>query len=142
MNGGPRDRRRKAITQPGGRPHAEPVALAAAGAAARGATLYVTLEPCSHHGRTPPCADAILAPGVARVVTALEDPDPRVERRRAMRGSRAAGVAVTTGVLARGGPPQSSRPYRARDARPAGRGPEARRKPRTATPAARRPRGC
>src|SRR4051812_7117273 len=65
------------ITQPGGRPHAERVALAAAGAAARGATLYVSLEPCSHHGCSPPCVDAILASGVARVVSALEDPDPR-----------------------------------------------------------------
>jgi diaminohydroxyphosphoribosylaminopyrimidine deaminase / 5-amino-6-(5-phosphoribosylamino)uracil reductase len=87
------------ITQPGGRPHAERVALAAAGAAARGATLYVSLEPCSHHGRSPPCVDAILASGVARVVSALEDPDPRVSGRGHARLS-AAGVAVTSGVLA------------------------------------------
>jgi diaminohydroxyphosphoribosylaminopyrimidine deaminase/5-amino-6-(5-phosphoribosylamino)uracil reductase len=86
-------------TAPGGRPHAEPIALAMAGEAARGATLYVSLEPCSHHGRTPPCTDAIVAAGIARVVTALEDPDPRV----AGRGHSllaAAGIAVTTGVLA------------------------------------------
>jgi diaminohydroxyphosphoribosylaminopyrimidine deaminase/5-amino-6-(5-phosphoribosylamino)uracil reductase len=65
-------------TAPGGRPHAEAIAMAAAGEAARGATLYVTLEPCAHHGATPPCVDSIIAGGVARVVTALEDPDPRV----------------------------------------------------------------
>src|ERR1700732_462941 len=65
-------------TQPGGRPHAETEALARAGAAARSATLYVTLEPCSHHGKTLPCADAIVAAGIARVVSALVDPNPLV----------------------------------------------------------------
>ena len=65
-------------TQPGGRPHAETVALAQAGADARGATAYVTLEPCAHHGKTPPCANALVEAGIARVVCALEDPDSRV----------------------------------------------------------------
>ncbi|MPZ41595.1 MAG: bifunctional diaminohydroxyphosphoribosylaminopyrimidine deaminase/5-amino-6-(5-phosphoribosylamino)uracil reductase RibD [Rhizobiales bacterium] len=65
-------------TQPGGRPHAETEALARAGDAARGSTLYVTLEPCSHHGRTPPCADAIIKAGVARLVSAIADPNPQV----------------------------------------------------------------
>lgn len=84
-------------TQPGGRPHAEPVALAQAGEAARGATVYVTLEPCAHHGKTPPCAEALVRAGVARVVSAATDPDPRV----AGRGYailRAAGIQVTEGI--------------------------------------------
>src|SRR3712207_4419253 len=87
------------VTQPGGRPHAERVALESAGARARGATLYVSLEPCSHHGRTPPCIDAIRAFGISRVVTALEDPDPRV-RGRGHAMLRDAGLSVTTGLLA------------------------------------------
>jgi len=84
-------------TQPGGRPHAEAMALAQAGAAARGATAYVTLEPCAHHGRTPPCADGLIAAGLARVVTALQDPDPRVAGQGHAR-LRAAGLAVSEGV--------------------------------------------
>jgi diaminohydroxyphosphoribosylaminopyrimidine deaminase / 5-amino-6-(5-phosphoribosylamino)uracil reductase len=84
-------------TQPGGRPHAEVEALRRAGAAARGATLYVTLEPCSHFGKSPPCADAIVAAGVARVVSALQDPNPEVAGRGHAR-LRAAGVAVEIGV--------------------------------------------
>src|SRR6266849_10642321 len=62
-------------TQPGGRPHAETEALRRAGPAARGATLYVTLEPCSHYGKTPPCTAAIMAAGISRVVSAIEDPN-------------------------------------------------------------------
>ena len=84
-------------TQPGGRPHAEPEALKRAGEAARGATLYVTLEPCSHIGKSPPCADAIIAAGIARVVSAIEDPNPEV----AGQGHaelRAAGIAVDIGL--------------------------------------------
>jgi len=84
-------------TQPGGRPHAEIEALRRAGEAARGATLYVTLEPCSHYGKSPPCADAIIAGGVSRVVSALEDPNPEVAGAGHAR-LRAAGIAVDIGV--------------------------------------------
>ena len=66
-------------TQDGGRPHAEADVIANARESLKGATVYVTLEPCAHHGKTPPCADALIAAGVGRVVSALEDPDPRVK---------------------------------------------------------------
>ncbi len=86
-------------TSPPGGPHAEASALAAAGEAARGATLYVTLEPCAHHGRTPPCCDAIIAAGVSRVVVGIEDPDEQVAGR-GIAALRAAGLDVTIGVAA------------------------------------------
>ena len=105
-------------TQPGGRPHAEPEALARAGEAARGATLYVTLEPCSHFGKSPPCADAVIAAGVARVVCAIEDPNPEVAGQGHAR-LRAAGITVDIGL----GAAQAARDHaghfrRVRDKRP------------------------
>jgi diaminohydroxyphosphoribosylaminopyrimidine deaminase / 5-amino-6-(5-phosphoribosylamino)uracil reductase len=84
-------------TQPGGRPHAETEALRRAGTAARGATAYVSLEPCRHWGQTPPCADALINSGVRRVVVALEDPDPRVAGG-GIRRLRDAGIEVETGL--------------------------------------------
>lgn len=87
-------------TADGGRPHAETVALARAGARAAGSTVYVTLEPCAHHGKTPPCADALIAAGVARVVIAREDPDPRVDGRGIAR-LHEAGIDVETGPCAK-----------------------------------------
>lgn len=85
-------------TAQGGRPHAETLALKQAGHAARGATAYVTLEPCAHHGKTPPCAQALVDAGIARVVTALTDPDPRVGGKGHVI-LRAAGVLVDEGCL-------------------------------------------
>lgn len=86
-------------TQPTGRPHAETEALRRAGSLAKGATAYVTLEPCAHHGETPPCADALIEAGIARAVVAIEDPDPRVAGNGIAR-MREAGIEVTTGILA------------------------------------------
>jgi diaminohydroxyphosphoribosylaminopyrimidine deaminase / 5-amino-6-(5-phosphoribosylamino)uracil reductase len=86
-------------TQPGGRPHAEPEALRRAGEAARDATLYVTLEPCSHFGRSPPCADAVIAAGISRVVAAIEDPNPLVAGQGHAK-LRAAGITVDVGLCA------------------------------------------
>jgi diaminohydroxyphosphoribosylaminopyrimidine deaminase/5-amino-6-(5-phosphoribosylamino)uracil reductase len=84
-------------TQPGGRPHAEPEALKRAGEAARGATLYVTLEPCSHVGKSPPCVDAVIAAGILRVVSAIEDPNPEVAGQGHAK-LRATGIAVDVGL--------------------------------------------
>ncbi len=86
----------RGFTQTGGRPHAEVVALRQAGEAARGATAYISLEPCAHHGKTPPCTDALIAAGVARVVAPMRDPDPRVSGR-GFAALEVAGIAVETG---------------------------------------------
>ena len=87
----------RGVTAPGGRPHAERIALEEAGERARGATAYVTLEPCAHHGQTPPCADALITSGIVRVVVGADDPDPRVSGR-GVDLLRNSGVEVTTGV--------------------------------------------
>lgn len=89
----------RGVTAVGGRPHAEPQALAEAGDLARGATAYVTLEPCAHHGRTPPCAEALVSAGISRVVAAASDPDDRVSGR-GYQILRNSGVEVEEGVLA------------------------------------------
>src|SRR5262245_1198775 len=89
----------RGTTQPGGRPHAETEALAMAGERARGGTAYATLEPCAHHGKTPPCAAALAAAGIARCVTAIEDPDHRVSGR-GHAALRSVGIVVETGVRA------------------------------------------
>ena len=86
-------------TRPGGRPHAEPEALKRAGDAAQGATLYVTLEPCSHFGKSPPCVDAVIASGISRVVSAIEDPNPEVAGKGHAK-LRAAGITVDVGLCA------------------------------------------
>jgi diaminohydroxyphosphoribosylaminopyrimidine deaminase / 5-amino-6-(5-phosphoribosylamino)uracil reductase len=87
----------RGVTAPGGRPHAERIAIDQAGEAARGATLYVTLEPCSHFGVSPPCVDAVIAAGVARVVSAMEDPNPLVGGRGHAR-LKAAEIGVSVGA--------------------------------------------
>ena len=89
----------RGFTQRGGRPHAEAEALNMAGERARGGTAYVTLEPCSHHGKTPPCAEALVVAGIKRCVAAIEDPDPRVSGRGLVK-LREAGIAVETGLMA------------------------------------------
>ncbi|MGH9075858.1 MAG: bifunctional diaminohydroxyphosphoribosylaminopyrimidine deaminase/5-amino-6-(5-phosphoribosylamino)uracil reductase RibD [Acidimicrobiales bacterium] len=88
-----------AATEPPGGAHAEAAALTLAGPAARGATVYTTLEPCSHHGRTPPCTEGLVAAGVARVVVAIDDPDP-AERGAGLHALRQAGIEVVVGVMA------------------------------------------
>lgn len=92
----------RGATATGGRPHAETAALAQAGARARGGTAYVTLEPCSHHGVTPPCVDALIASGLRRVVASVGDPDPRVDGRGFARLAQA-GLTVETGLRAEEG---------------------------------------
>ena len=112
-------------TQPGGRPHAEAEALRRAGGRRAGATAYVSLEPCSHWGRTPPCADALIAAGVRRVVVAIEDPDPRVAGA-GLRRLREAGLAVETGRMRRGSGRHQCRLLHPAASRPAARHPQAR----------------
>ena len=128
-------------TQPGGRPHAETEALKRAGKEAKGATLYVTLEPCSHQGKTPPCVDAIIRAGIARVVSALEDPNPEVAGQGYAK-LRERGIAVETGLGARGGGAPARRPHPPHARRPAAGAAEARgvvrRQGRAARPQARR----
>lgn len=86
-------------TQPGGRPHAETMALAQAGDRAQAGTAYVSLEPCAHHGKTPPCTDALIGSKISRVVSPMQDPDPRVAGK-GFEALRAAGIAVEVGALA------------------------------------------
>ncbi len=102
----------------GGRPHAETIALAQAGEAARGATAYVTLEPCAHHGQTPPCANALIGAGIARVIAAVEDPDPRVSGK-GFAMLREAGIDVVTGIGAKAAAEQNAGFFlRVREGRP------------------------
>ena len=89
----------RGVTAPGGRPHAETIALAMAGKEAKGATVYITLEPCAHHGQTPPCTDALIKAGVAKVIIALRDPDPRVNGNGEAQ-LKNAGIIVENGLLA------------------------------------------
>src|SRR6476659_5362032 len=98
-------------TQPGGRPHAEPESLSRACEAARGATLYVTLEPCSHFGKSPPCVDAVIASGIARVVSAIEDPNPEVAGQGHAK-LRAAGIMVDVGLGAQEAAPDHAGHFR------------------------------
>lgn len=105
-------------TQPGGRPHAEPEALKRADESARGATLYVTLEPCSHVGKSPPCTDVVIASGIARVVAAIGDPNPEVAGQ-GFAKLRAAGIAVDVGLEAtQAGRDHAGHLRRVRDGRP------------------------
>ena len=102
----------RAATAPGGRPHAEPLAIAEAREAARGATLYVTLEPCAHTGASPPCADALIEAGIARVVSAIEDPNPQGGRPGACKAA-GGGNKSRRRAGGRSGAARPSRPYSA-----------------------------